>query len=405
MDVGGGHRALRDSFHRALRAADPRGLALTPACFDSRNRSVDRFYSACVRHLPGAQGILWRWSEHDGLARWSAATCPALVAEARDAMRASGCELVLSTHPLLSLAFARARATLSRPPVLASAIPDYGAPTTFFFPVTIGLQADHFLVASDEAIAGLLERGVPGARLHRTGFLTDDAFVNAGRARAELDRPQRWESLLAELPELGRLLPHRKIALFLGGSGWAARTWPLLERILARPTLAETMNVAVVCGRDADFAARLRARTDGRRGVAVFGFLPRPQLAALMALSDVPVLGSLAPATLHELLEVRLGPLLSFRVIPGAEPPHVAYLERERLGFHEPDPERMLRLLEGAVSHPSAGEWAVRAEGFAARAQAIRAANRAQALRLEDSLQAMLRGPATEARLPSRATA
>ena len=51
----------------------------------------------------------------------------------------------------------------------------------------------------------------------------------------------------------------------------------------------------------------------------VFGFVAPEVLAALMGLADVPVLGSLAPATLQELLEVGLGPLLLFHFIPGSE--------------------------------------------------------------------------------------
>lgn len=393
MDVGGGHRALRDSLHEALVAADPDAAEFTLNRFDSRNRSVDRFYSACVRHLPALQGSLWRWSEQDGLARWAIATAPALVSEARDALLASGCELLIATHPLLALAFARARAGLPRPPLLISAIPDYGAPTTFFHPETNALRADHLLVFSEEARAPLAARGVPRERLHLSGFRTHPAFRLAAQDRAERDRATRWRTLAAELPELRRLFPHRRTALVLGGSGWAARTWPVLERVLARPALAETMNLAVICGRDASFAARLRARTAGRRGIAVFDFLPRPALAALMAVSDVPLLGSLAPATLHELLEVGLGPLLVFRVIPGAEPPHLGYLERERLGLYEPNPARMVQVLEQATRHPAEGTWAALAEGFPARARAVRTLSLARAAQLPEVLRAILGGP------------
>jgi len=57
------------------------------------------------------------------------------------------------------------------------------------------------------------------------------------------------------------------------------------------------------------------------------------------------VLGSLAPATLHELLEVRCGPLFLFRFIPGTELPHVAFIEQNRLGIYEPSAERMVASL------------------------------------------------------------
>lgn len=405
MDVGGGHRALRDSLHATLAAGDPTGAELSLVRFDSRNRSVDRFYSACVRHLPAAQGALWTLSEHDALARWAVATSPTLVAEVRDALKATGPEGVIATHPLLSLAVARARERLERPPVLVSAVPDYGAPTTFFLPRTGSLRPDHLLVFSEEAREDLIGRGASPERVHLSGFLTDEAFTHEGRRRAEGgSRRDRLEALGQVLPEARRLFPSRPTALFLGGSGWTEKTWPVLERILARPALAETMNLAVVCGRDQAFAARLRAHAARRRGLAVFGFLPRPELAALMALADVPVLGSLAPATLHELLEVGLGPLLVFRVIPGSEPPHLALLEQERLGRFEPDPDRMVAVLEQALRRPAEGPWATLASTFAQRAQAVREASRARSLELPSVLQRILGGATGPRREPSRAS-
>ena len=40
---------------------------------------------------------------------------------------------------------------------------------------------------------------------------------------------------------------------------------------------------------------------------------------------------------MQELLEVRCGPLLVHRFIPGTEAPHVRYVEENRIGLYEPD--------------------------------------------------------------------
>lgn len=391
MDVGGGHRALRDSFAALLSAADPSRAEWELIPFDSRNRSVDRFYSACVRHLPALQGLVWHLSERAWIATLASVGFRALISEVTAALRQSGCELAIATHPLLSIALAQARKELAAGVVLASAVPDYGQPTAFFHPAPPALRPDHLLVFSEQSHAHLLRQGVPRERLHWSGFVTHDAFVQEGLRRDRNEgRLERMRALSTELPDLARLDPTLRTALFLGGSGWASKTSPVLEQLLARPELAQTMNLVVVCGRDEAFASRLRARTGGRSGIAVFGYLQRPLLAALMAVSDVPVLGSLAPATLHELLEVGLGPLLVFRVIPGSEPPHVAFLERERLGIYEPDPERMVRLIERAVRSPTEQAWSGLAETFRTRALAVRTLSRARAQRFPDAVRAML---------------
>ena len=96
----------------------------------------------------------------------------------------------------------------------------------------------------------------------------------------------------------------RPTLLFLGGSAWTSKTAPVLRAVLADPDLRALANIVVVAGRDAVFEARLRALEE--ENLHVFGFVAPAVLAALMGLADVPILGSLAPATLQELLEVGL---------------------------------------------------------------------------------------------------
>src|SRR5262249_6594664 len=181
--------------------------------------------------------------------------------------------------------------------------------------------------------------------------------------------------------------------LFLGGSAWTAKTEPVLQAVLADRELRRTANVVVVAGRDQAFEARVRRQ--GGEWVHVFGFVKPRVLAALMGLADAPVLGSLAPATLHELLEVGLGPLLLFHFIPGSERPHVGYLESQRLGIYEPGTEAMLARIREVLGLAPASEALAHArDGFRERARLLRSRSVERALQLPRFLESMAEAPA-----------
>jgi hypothetical protein len=238
--------------------------------------------------------------------------------------------------------------------------------------------------------------GVPEARLHLSGFLTREPFVRVGaRVRVE-GRDTLRSALKAEvivaLPEFARFDLSRPTLLFLGGSAWTAKTEPVLEAVLADPAVREAANVVVVAGRDRNFEARFRARA--RDGLHVFGFVAPEVLAALMGLADVPVLGSLAPATLQELLEVGLGPLLLFHFIPGSERAHVGYIESQRLGLYVPAAPEMLDRIREVLGLVPASEQLARArDGFRERARLLRSRSVERALQLPRFLERMLETP------------
>jgi len=177
--------------------------------------------------------------------------------------------------------------------------------------------------------------------------------------------------VVAEAPGFATLKLDRPTLLFLGGSAWTAKTEPVLRRVLADSALRSSVNLVVVCGRDRRFQELLAPLSV--QGVHVFGYVSPAILAALMGLADIPILGSLAPATLQELLETELGPLLLFHYIPGSERSHVSYLEAQRLGVYEPDPPAMLQVIREAVGLVRISpRTALVRDGFRERARELR---------------------------------
>jgi len=113
-----------------------------------------------------------------------------------------------------------------------------------------------------------------------------------------------------------------------------------------------------------------------------------------MGLAEVPVLGSLAPATLQELLEVGLGPLLLFHFIPGSERAHVGYIDGQRLGLYAPDPAEMLHRIREVLGLEAPSDQLARArDGFRERARLLRSRSVERALQLPRFLERMMDVP------------
>ncbi|HTS82794.1 MAG TPA: hypothetical protein VMH40_19490 [Myxococcaceae bacterium] len=396
LNAGGGHHALRDSFAAALTRVDPARERVEPVVWNSADRFIDWFYSVCVRFLPRFQGKIVELSSQPWALRTAMTLSPQLHAEGTALLRAQRFDLLLSTHPVQAITFTRVRRALGFSTPIVCAVPDYGVPASGYYPPLPEIRPDALIVMEETTLEHYRGLGVPEDRLHLSGFLTREPFVRVGaRLRAE-DRDTVRAALRAEVaaahPEFAGFVLSRPTVLFLGGSAWTAKTGPVLDAVLSDPALREAANVVVVAGRDRVFESRLRARS--REGLHVFGFVAPEVLAALMGLADVPVLGSLAPATLQELLEVGLGPLLLFHFIPGSERHHVGYIQSQRLGLYAPSTADMLGLVREALGLvPASTRLATARDGFRERARLLRSRSVERALQLPRFLERMVESP------------
>ena len=395
LNAGGGHHALRDSFATAL-VRDPEQPRLDPRVWTSADHFIDRFYSVCVRFLPRFQGKIVELSGQPWAVKTAMALSPQLRTEALSLLRREQFDLLVTTHPMQSMTFAEVRRELGLATPLVLAVPDYGVPATGYHPPLPALRSDALIVMEESTLEHYRSLGVPEDRLHLSGFLTREPFVRVGaRLRAErrdTARAALKAEVVAAQPDFARFDLSRPALLFLGGSAWTVKTEPVLEAVLADPALREAANVVIVAGRDRAFETRLRSRAAD--GLHVFGFVAPEVLAALMGLAEVPVLGSLAPATLQELLEVGLGPLLLFHFIPGSERAHVGYIDSQRLGLYAPDAGEMLhRIREVLGLEVPSNQLARACDGFRERARLLRSRSVERALQLPRFLERMLDRP------------
>ncbi len=393
VHAGGGHNTVRDALVRSVTRQDPQQQRLIPISWTAAN-GFDTFYRFCVRW--GLQGLVF-WLTNFSFSAWGATLLnPRLMLELLALLKAQRPDVVVSTHIQLTACFQLARLLSRSRTRIVNVIPDYGAPTPTFFPRQRWLRADATLVNGSDTFEALSRRAAPD-ELYRVGTLVSEVFdeVASGlRVRTPATREQARVELADAAPDLARLDASKPVVAFFGGSGFTAGCRPVIERLVRHPDLGVKFSMVVLAGRDASLETELLTLYGGRRGFFVLGFLPHPQLAQLYALTDVPVLGSIAHSTLQELLAMRCGPLLVHRVIPGTEPPYRDFIERERLGLYEPDPERMTALVLESLGVTSASLVlrSLRHE-FSRRAERLRDEHKALAPRLLEQLERLAGRP------------
>lgn len=380
MPVGGGHHALRDSFLESLQTADPQRRIFDPVVFNSSDTRTARFYGLVVNHVPWFQGVLFDLGRYRFGVRATYLASGPLRREVLDLFRESPPDVAVSTHFLLSMMFVKARDELGLRFPVVNAIPDYGETVQAFYPEAPDLRADYTIVMDRKTEHQLLYKmHHPPSRLHLGGFRPRPEFRQVAAlfdGQAKMPRARRLEliaRLKQEHPQLRHFDPEKKTLIFLGGSAWTEKTMPVIAQLLWNPAFTNTLNVIVVSGKNEIFRSALANRVADNPRFSVFGFVPPKLMAELQAISDVPVLGSIAPASMHELMELRCGPLMLFHYIPGNETEHVTWIREKQIGLYEPLAPNMLRRLMEVTGFVQPGPEIERlVRNFPARAMAVR---------------------------------
>jgi processive 1,2-diacylglycerol beta-glucosyltransferase len=388
--AGGGHNTVRDALMRAVEVNDPHQRIIRPQSWTATH-GFDRIYRFCVRF--GIQGLVF-WFSSFSLSTWLLGLPfnPALLFEVLRTLRRSKPDVVVSTHLVLTAAIKLAVWLEGLPTRLVAVIPDYGTPKRGFFPRFRFLRADYTFVNGDDTYGALTaDHTSLEGEVQQVGTVVNQAFVTVGQQRIarglQTELRQAWlGELLKAHPEVRRLDATKPTVTFLGGSGFSGRTLPVIRRLLERSDAGRAFNVVVLCGRDDELLRSLQVKFSDRPGLLALGFVSHEALARVYGLTDVPVLGSLAHSTLHEMLETSTGPLLVFNVIPGTEPPYLDYLRRHALGLYEPRAEPMVELVEEGLGLRPGTQWAAIAKGFAGRARRVRDASVQRSVRILDQL-------------------
>ena len=261
-------------------------------------------------------------------------------------------DMVIATHFILGFHFTIAKIFAKNKAVIISCIPDFGVPAPSEFPFNKRIRPDLVMVFDDKTKQGLI----------KNYNLPEDTIILSGHSpRREFSQVQnkyhsKWEArkLLAQTfnyKPYNNIKPDKISVLVSGGAGgYIKKAAEILKEIVVeqqkRPELLERYQYFIICGDNGPFYEELLANYFNKKSwsnIFPFSWLDAQKYSLVQYASDYPILVSVAPATLSELLATDTGPIIIYSTRGGQETPNLDFILEHNLGLYLPDKKELLQ--------------------------------------------------------------
>lgn len=313
-DTGGGHRAAALAIRSALSQLEPdAGVELVDPLASLARwpfNASGRAYPRLVEHVPWLWGAGFAVTDAPRRARaMQAVAWPALRGAFARLSEQHRPDAILSTHPLLTAPLRRVYPEVPIAVVVTDLVSGHAS--------WYDGGADVVVVPTREAKARALDAGIDAARVVTAGVPVGQGFVAQPGERGALQARVGWA------------LDRPTVLLAGGGEG----VGPIESLAVAIDRAFLPCDLAVVAGRNAPLAARLRAREWMSR-VHVYDFVAN--FDELLRAASVLVTKA-GPGTISEACASGC-PLVLSGAIPGQETGNVSYVTSAGAGVWAPSP-------------------------------------------------------------------
>ena len=341
-DTGGGHRAAASAIRDALTAISRSVQATMVDPYAMSDRwPFDRLAAAYPRVVDNAS---WLWRSGFRLTNTTQCTAtlqaiawPALRPTFRAIKRAESPDVIVCTHSLLTTPL---RHVFPGTPLVVVVTDLVSGHKSWY-----NHRADLLVAPTAAARASAVACGVDDARIEVLGLPVAPGFARTPHDAA-LQVTLGWSG-------------HQPTVLMVGGGDGVG---PLEVNALAIDASDLPCDLAIVCGRNAALAARLRARS-WRRTVHVYDFVAN--LDAMMRAATVLVTKA-GPGTICEAFAAGC-PIVLTSAIPGQETGNVRLVCAGGAGMWAPSAERVCRALAAWLDGVAAADARTRAAEAALR--------------------------------------
>jgi len=346
---GGGHISAGRSLSEAFEGlADVGFLNLMD---DHAPFPINRFsvtYGPWVNYAPWAYEMVYQaFTSRRRVEFLEDAAYPLVKQRIAKALAACSPDLVVSVHPIqVSVPLRALREMGSRAPFITVVTDPVTPPLAWFCP-----DVDLCIVATEQARKLALSCGMSPDRVRVIGLPVRRAFWAA-----------RDQSKPAARTRVG-LAAERKLALLTGGGAGIGKVLPMAQAIAQRLAANRAhAQMAIIAGNNQPLQRRLRGEP-WPIPVTILGFVEN--MADWLAAADL-LITKAGPGTLAEAACTGV-PVIITSFIPGQEAGNVAWVEENRAGVYEEDPQRVAKLAADWLSgdHPALAEMAQRIQALA----------------------------------------
>lgn len=357
--AGGGHHALRDYIFEELLTHTEFDIHR----FDHSDKSYDQFNDAFLGKFPDLFDIIYKNIPNE----FPAVSALHLVEECERFIREINPDIIIATNYGLSSAFALVKKTLKLNFVNVYAIPDYGRIGMAAFPVNRYLKPDHVLVFDNEAKKGLISDGIfPRHKISVSGYIARKSFIKYIAENSQKTR----EELLKETNL--NISSDKKIYLITGGAGGVIdKANPLLKKISNyqkdNPDFLEKNEFIVITGKHKKYFNKLSKYQKNKpewENIVPLEWVDHETYAKLQLLAEAPILITIAPATINELLEAKCGPFIIHHSRKAQEQANVDFVIQKKFGTFLPRSKDVLNYLIKGVSEKKKTDFYKRIEVY-----------------------------------------
>lgn len=336
MWAGSGHNSAGDLYAQVLKE-DKRFEVVR---YISPTKYVDSHYSKITKYFPSIYNFIIKKAP-TLLSDLVTLYAYRLVDECVWLLDKEKPDIVIGTHFSQFQASKIAERILKINPLSIETFLDYGAKSASEVPYNIFLRPDYSIIYDEYAKSWLAKK----MRANK------DYFVFGGhKARNEfreiVDKYKTKHNALKEIQNVFKGYPYDQISsekttilITSGGGGTVQRVYKLLKRIASlQKNNLDFLNkyqFFIICGSNKGFFNKIQKIRSIRlswQNFFPFSWLNPKQYAHLQFASDYPVLYSIAPATMFELLETKCLPIIVHKLRGDHEKGNANYLVENNVG-------------------------------------------------------------------------
>ena len=340
MVAGGGHIALKNYLEEELK--DDKRFVIIP--FIHSARSYENINNILWPRIPT---ILDSFSKHLPSSFMGFSAVP-LASECEKFIKTNNPDIVISTHTSMAGAFEVAKASLKAKFININIIPDYGEPPDLIIPTTRYVKPDYTFVLDDKAKPFLIKKlKYREENVFVTGYTASKTFR---KMVSQYSSMTKNELILEVEKDLGRgyagkIDPNKKTIIIAGGSGGIMyRSYGLLKYIVKHqqqnPNIENKFQILIITGTGKKFFNKLKRHhkkmDKGWGNIIPVPWLNREQYSKIQVLADFPILISIAPASMNELIEAGCGPIVIYSSRKAQENGNVKFTVENNLGYYIP---------------------------------------------------------------------
>ena len=340
--AGGGHNALRDLLLEELEE-NPNFKIHS---FTHSDSSYDWFNDQIFGRAPKFLNFIYKRTPNE----YPGISAIKLVKECESFLKKTSPDIVISTNFGVCSAFGFLKHTLKLNFLNIYAIPDYGRTGHAAFPKNRYFKPDYVIVFDIETKKGLVdELEFPQEKILVSGAIARKSFRKLIKENQNKGKKQLLQEINKQLKQKWQIADDKKTYVISGGAGGVInKSYKLLKAISeyqeANPDFLKENQFLIMTGQNQKFRQKI---TGLRKHKSWQNIYPLPWIeqdvyAKSMLASEFPILITIAPATINQLLTASCGPLLIFHYRTGPELENVAFVIKEGLGIEENDPKAII---------------------------------------------------------------